>query len=73
MFFGKAKEFLSQRGVVFTEKDITKDPSAVEVKDALKKGEITVELCGPYLFRRSSRSRSWLSPIGPKIQIKKGG
>lgn len=30
MFCNQAKEFLSQRGIVFTEKDITQDPSAVE-------------------------------------------
>jgi glutaredoxin len=30
VFCGKAKEFLSQTGVVFEERDITKDLSAVE-------------------------------------------
>ena len=35
MFCGKAKEFLSQRGVAFTEKDITKDPSAIEELEKL--------------------------------------
>lgn len=35
MFCGKAKEFLSQRGIVFTEKDITKEPSAVEELEKL--------------------------------------
>lgn len=30
-----AKEFLSQRGVVFEEKDITKDPSAVDELEKL--------------------------------------
>jgi glutaredoxin len=34
-FCRKAKEFLSQRGVVFTEKDITADPSAVEELEKL--------------------------------------
>ena len=35
MFCGKAKEFLSQRGIVFEEKDITEDPSAVEELERL--------------------------------------
>jgi glutaredoxin 3 len=35
MFCGKAKEFLSQKGVAFTEKDITTDPSAVEELERL--------------------------------------
>ena len=35
MFCNKAKEFLSQRGFVFEEKDITKDPSAVEELERL--------------------------------------
>jgi glutaredoxin len=35
LFCGKAKEFLSQRGVVFTERDITTDPSAVEELEKL--------------------------------------
>jgi glutaredoxin len=35
MFCNKAKEFLSQRSIVFTEKDITKDPSAVEELERL--------------------------------------
>jgi glutaredoxin len=35
VFCGKAKEFLSQRGIVFTEKDITKEPSAVEELEKL--------------------------------------
>lgn len=35
MFCGKAKEFLSQRGVAFTEKDITKDNSAVDELERL--------------------------------------
>lgn len=35
MFCGKAKEFLSQRGVAFTEKDIIKDSSAVEELERL--------------------------------------
>ena len=35
MFCGKTKEFLSQRGVTFTEKDITKDSSAVEELERL--------------------------------------
>ena len=35
MFCGKAKEFLSQRGIVFTEKDITQEPSAVDELETL--------------------------------------
>ncbi|HEX6173159.1 MAG TPA: glutaredoxin family protein [Candidatus Binatia bacterium] len=35
MFCDKAKEFLSQRDVVFEEKDITKDPSAVDELEKL--------------------------------------
>jgi glutaredoxin 3 len=35
MFCGKAKEFLSQRGVTFREKDITKDSSALEELERL--------------------------------------
>jgi len=35
VFCGKAKEFLSQRGFVFEEKDITEDPSAVEELERL--------------------------------------
>ena len=35
MFCGKTKEFLSQRGVTFTEKDITKDSPAVEELERL--------------------------------------
>lgn len=35
MFCGKAKEFLSQRGVVFSERDVTTDPSAVEELEKL--------------------------------------
>lgn len=35
MFCGKAKEFLSQRGVMFTERDITTDPLAVEELEKL--------------------------------------
>lgn len=35
MFCGKAKEFLSQRGIVFTERDITKDGSAFEELERL--------------------------------------
>ncbi len=35
MFCGQAKEFLSQRGVAFTEKDITKDSSAFEELERL--------------------------------------
>ncbi len=30
MFCNQAKEYLSQRNVQFTEKDITKDPNALE-------------------------------------------
>lgn len=29
MFCNKAKEYLSQKGVAFRERDITKDPSAI--------------------------------------------
>ena len=36
MFCGKAKEFLSHRGVVFSERDVTTDPSAVEELEKLK-------------------------------------
>lgn len=35
MFCDRAKEFLSQRGVVFAEKDITKDSSAVDELERL--------------------------------------
>jgi glutaredoxin 3 len=35
LFCGKAKEFLSQRGVMFTERDITTDPLAVEELEKL--------------------------------------
>jgi glutaredoxin len=35
MFCGKAKEFLSQKGVAFAEKDITTDSSAVEELEKL--------------------------------------
>ncbi|HXV82865.1 MAG TPA: glutaredoxin family protein [Candidatus Binatia bacterium] len=35
MFCGKAKEFLSQRGVAFEERDITKDPAAVDELERL--------------------------------------
>lgn len=35
MFCGKAKEFLSQRGLVFEEKDITKDASSIEELERL--------------------------------------
>ncbi|MBI2350233.1 MAG: glutaredoxin family protein [Deltaproteobacteria bacterium] len=35
MFCGKAKEFLSQRGVAFTEKDIAKEPAAIEELEKL--------------------------------------
>ncbi len=35
MFCGKAKEFLSQRGVLFSERDVTTDPSAVEELEKL--------------------------------------
>lgn len=35
MFCNKAKEFLSQRGIVFTEKDITKDSSVIEELERL--------------------------------------
>jgi glutaredoxin len=35
LFCGKAKEFLSQRSFVFEEKDITKDPLAVEELERL--------------------------------------
>ena len=35
LFCGKAKEFLSQRGVAFEERDITKDPAAVDELERL--------------------------------------
>jgi glutaredoxin 3 len=35
MFCGKAKEFLSQRVLTYTEKDITKDSSALEELERL--------------------------------------
>ena len=35
MFCDRAKEFLSQRGVVFEEKNITKDPAALEELETL--------------------------------------
>lgn len=39
MFCGKAKEYLSQKGVPFEDKDITKDPSALT--DLQKLGYMT--------------------------------